>query len=193
MNCFSDTAFIPVKVYNIPTVDAGDDKTINAGQQIDLVPLISSDVTEAIWSPTDGGFRNNFPSITVKPKETTTYTIRVMNPGGCTAVDAVTVNVICNGANVFIPNTFSPNADGSNDVFYPRGSGVFSIKSERIFTRWGEVVFEKQNFQANDVSAAWDGTFKGKKLNPDVYVYIIEILCDNNTLLTYKGNIALIK
>ncbi len=193
VNCFSDTAYLPVVVYNIPTVEAGPDKIINVGQQIDLVPVISADVIDAIWSPTDAGFRNQFPAITVKPRETTTYNVRVINQGGCTSSDAVTVSVICNGANVYIPNTFSPNGDGSNDVFYPRGSGVFSIKSERIFTRWGEVVFEKHNFQANDTRAAWDGTYKGQKLNPDVYVYVVEILCDNNSLLTFKGNVALIK
>ncbi|MBC7536529.1 MAG: PKD domain-containing protein [Ferruginibacter sp.] len=192
-NCFTDTAFIPVTVYNIPTVEAGEDRTINVGQQIDLVPQISADVIDAIWSPTSGGFRSVFPSITVKPRETTTYTVRVLNQGGCTSSDVVTINVICNGANVFIPNTFSPNGDGSNDQFYPRGSGVFSIKSERVFTRWGEVVFEQHNFQANDLKAAWDGTYKGKVLNPDVFVYVIEILCDNSSLLTFKGNVALIK
>lgn len=192
-HCFSDTAYIPVTVFANPTVDAGPDKVINIGQQIDLMPIISADVTEAIWSPTDPGFRNEFPAITVKPRETTTYTVVARNPGGCTATDAVTVSVICNGSNIFIPNTFSPNADGSNDVFYPRGSGVFSIKSERIFSRWGEVIFEKHNFQANDVLAGWDGTFRGKKLTPDVYVYVIEVLCDNSSLLTFKGNIALIR
>ncbi len=192
-NCFTDTAYIPITVYDIPTVEAGPDKTINIGQQIDLVPTISSDVIDAVWSPTGGGFRNIFPGITVKPRETTTYHVRVNNRGGCIATDAITVNVICNGANVFIPNTFSPNGDGSNDLFYPRGSGVFSIKTEKVFSRWGEVVFEKNNFQANDVKAAWDGTYKGKKLSPDVFVYVIEILCDNNSVLTFKGNIALIK
>ncbi|MEO8768604.1 MAG: PKD domain-containing protein [Ferruginibacter sp.] len=192
-HCFTDTAYIPVVVFPNPTVDAGPDRVINVGQQINLLPIISADVTDALWSPTDAGFRDVFPSITVKPRETTTYTVTVYNRGGCTTSDAVTVSVICNGANIFIPNTFSPNGDGSNDVFYPRGNGVFSIKSEKIFTRWGEVVFEKNNFQANDVSSAWDGTFKGQKLNPDVFVYIIEVLCDNSSKLVFKGNIALIR
>ena len=192
-NCFTDTAFIPVVVYNIPTVEAGADKTINVGQIIDLIPAVSPDVIDAKWTPTGGIFRNIFPGITVKPRETTTYRVEVRNQGGCKASDQLTVNVICNGANIFIPNTFSPNADGTNDLFYPRGSGVFSIKTLKVFTRWGEVIFEKNNFNPNDVSKAWDGTFKGRQLNPDVYVYIVEVLCDNNTVLSFKGNVALIK
>jgi gliding motility-associated-like protein len=119
--------------------------------------------------------------------------VEVTNQGGCVSRDNLTINVICNGANVFIPNTFSPNGDGSNDIFYPRGTGLFSIKSARIFNRWGEIVYEKNDFFANDTRAGWDGTYKGRKLTPDVYVYIIEVLCDNNTTLPFKGNVALIK
>ena len=191
-NCFSDTAFVPITVFDIPTVEAGADKTINVGQTIDLIPAISPDVVDVLWTPTGSIFRSTYPSVTVKPRETTTYTVSVKNNGGCTARDNVTVYVICNGANVFIPNTFSPNGDGANDVFYPRGTGLFSIKSARVFNRWGEVVYEKAEFMPNNAAAGWDGSFKGKKLNTDVYIYVIEILCDNNTLLTYKGNIALI-
>ncbi|MEJ7625276.1 MAG: PKD domain-containing protein [Ferruginibacter sp.] len=191
--CFRDTAFVPVFVYPIPGVEAGQDVTINVGQMIDLIPVLSADVTNVTWSPTGSIFRNNYPSITVKPKETTTYRIEVINEGGCLSTDNLTVRVICNGANVFIPNTFSPNGDGANDIFYPRGTGLFSVKTAKIFNRWGEIVYERNNFQSNDVTAGWDGTFKGVKLNPDVYVYLIEILCDNNTTLPFKGNVALIR
>jgi gliding motility-associated-like protein len=192
-NCFRDTAFIPVVVYNIPTVEAGIDRIINVGKTIDLIPSISSDVIDAKWTPTGSIFRNIFPGISVKPRETTTYRVEVSNQGGCTATDQLTVNVICNNANIFIPNTFSPNGDGNNDLFLPRGSGVFRISSMKIFTRWGEVVFEKSNFNANDISKAWDGTFKGRTLNPDVYVYRIDVVCESNEMLQFKGNVVLLK
>ena len=160
---------------------------------VDLIPAISNDVTSVLWTPTGSIFRNNFPAITVKPNETTEYTVEVKNPGGCKSTDKVTVFVVCNGANVFIPNTFSPNGDGSNDIFYPRGTGLFSIKTLRIFSRWGEIVYEKNGFMPNDASAGWNGTFKGVKLTPDVYVYTIDIICDNSTIMTFKGNVALIQ
>ena len=192
-NCFTDTAYIPVKVYPIPTVDAGPDKTINVGQMTDLVPVISQDVTTVTWSPTGSIFRNFYPAITVKPRETTEYQVLVTNEGGCRSRDNVIISVICNAANVFIPNTFSPNSDGMNDFFYPRGTGVFKVKMARVYNRWGEVVYERNNFLSNDAAAGWDGTYKGVKLNADVYVYTIDILCDNNTVLPFKGNIALIK
>ena len=192
-NCFSDTAYFPVKVYPIPTVTAGANKTINVGQTITLTPTMSADVTSVKWSPTSWVVNSATPSITVKPNLETLYTVKVTNPGGCTASASVNIFVLCNGANVFIPNTFSPNGDGANEVFYPRGTGLFTIKQARIFNRWGEEVFARYSFKANDESLGWDGTLKGQKLGSDVYVYMIEIQCDNNTTMVYKGNIALIK
>ena len=100
---------------------------------------------------------------------------------------------MCNNVNVFVPNTFSPNGDGANDIFYPRGSGIFKILNLKVFNRWGEVVFEKSNFNSNEASSGWDGTYKGKKLSPDVFVYILQVVCENNSTLTFNGNIALIK
>lgn len=193
IGCFKDTGYVNIRVNPIPTVEAGVDKTINVGQTIDLVPVISADVTNVVWNPTTGLFRNIYPGISVKPMENTEYNVEVKNRGGCLARDRVTVYVICNGSNIFIPNTFSPNGDGANDIFYPRGTGLFKIKSLRIFTRWGEIVFEKTNFDANNAAYGWDGTNKGQKASPDVFVYTLEVICDNGSVLTYRGNISLVK
>lgn len=191
--CFTDTGFVTVKVFPIPVVDAGDDKTINIGQSIELRPTVSPDVNKVFWTPTESIIQYNLPSVTVKPKQTTEYTIEVRNNGGCKARDKVMVYVLCDGANIFIPNTFTPNGDGVNDIFYPRGTGIFSIKTLRIFSRWGEVMYEKNNFLPNEASAGWNGTFKGKTLTPDVYVYTIDIICENSTIFTLKGNVALLQ
>ncbi|MEO6720414.1 MAG: PKD domain-containing protein [Ferruginibacter sp.] len=191
--CFKDTGYTTLKVYPIPSVNAGPDQTINVGKTTDLVPTVSADVTQVVWSPTGAIFRNNYPAITVKPNVNTEYTVEVQNRGGCMTRDKVNVLVLCNGANIFIPNTFSPNGDGANDVFYPRGTGLFKIKTLRIFNRWGELVFEKNSVNANDPSAGWDGTYKGVKLPADVFVYMIDVICDNNSVLPYKGNVALIQ
>jgi gliding motility-associated-like protein len=191
--CFSDTAYVPVKVFPIPEVNAGVDQTIAVGNDLQIVPKISNDVTSVEWMPTTGIVSQNYPSIIVKPTQSIEYTVRAKNAGGCMAEDKVSVFVTCNNSNIFVPNTFSPNGDGANDIFYPRGSGVFRILDLKVFNRWGQVVFEKANFNANDASAGWDGTFKGKQLAPDVFVYMLQVVCDNNTTLTFKGNIALLR
>lgn len=192
--CFKDTGYTTIKVYPIPQIDAGKDLTMkNGAAPLTITPTISPDVTNTYWLTAPGILYSNAPSVTVQPKSTTEYTVEARNPGGCKTTDKVIVYVLCDGANIFIPNTFSPNGSGANDIFYPRGSGIFTIKLLRIFNRWGEVVFEKVNFSPNDPTAGWDGTVKGKKVNSDVFVYTAEVLCENNTSIILNGNIALLR
>lgn len=193
VNCFKDTIYFPITVFPIPTVSAGPNQTINVGQSVILTPTLSPDVTNVVWTPNTYIVSSNLPSVTVKPNLDIQYTVRATNAAGCAAASTVSIFVLCNGTNVFIPNTFSPNGDGANDVFYVRGTGLFTIKQLRIFNRWGEEIFEKYNVNANDINSAWNGTYKGQKLPGDVYVYMIEVQCDNNTTLLYKGNIALVR
>lgn len=191
--CFSSTAYVTVKVYPLPVVSVGEDETINVGKSVDIVPQISPDVTGILWTPSTGIIARNYRGITVQPSESTEYSILVKNEGGCFARDNISVYVTCDNSNVFVPNTFSPNGDGVNDIFYPRGSGVFRVKNLIIFNRWGQVVYQKGNFNANDASAGWDGTYKGQTLSADVFVYTLEVLCANNQSLVFKGNVSLIK
>ncbi len=71
---------------------------------------------------------------------------------------------------IYVPNIFSPNADGANDYFIIYGGvDVFTIRSFQIYNRWGEKVFEGRDVKPNTIDGGWDGTFKGKELNPGVY------------------------
>ncbi|HMO63278.1 MAG TPA: PKD domain-containing protein [Ferruginibacter sp.] len=191
--CYNDTGFVKVEVVPAPKVDAGEDKVINAGQTVELVPVISPDVTEVYWSPTGSQFRNIYPGIAVKPEETTEYTAEVLNRAGCRARDKVKISVLCNGTNLYLPNTFSPNGDGVNDVFYPRGTGIGLIRSLRIFSRGGQLVFEKNNFRPNDPGNGWNGQYKGRPLGDDVFVYTVDFVCENNQGAALNGNVYLLK
>ncbi|WP_336515869.1 PKD domain-containing protein [Pollutibacter soli] len=191
--CFVSTDTVRISVFPYPTVTTGADTTIQVGFSIKLPSATSSDVTGILWSPSVGLSCTTCPSPTASPTFNTTYTITVKNNGGCQASDAITVFVVCNDQNLFMPNTFSPNGDGMNEIFYPRGRGINTIRTLRIFNRWGQVVFEKKNFNANDPSAGWDGTFKGAKLAPDVYVYMMDLSCENNSIITRKGDVTLIR
>jgi gliding motility-associated-like protein len=145
------------------------------------------------WLPAQNLSCTDCPTPTASPRVTTDYNVQIQDRYGCKNSGGVTVKVVCNGQNFFIPNTFSPNGDGINDVFYLRGTGLFRVNSLMIFNRWGQVVFEKKNFQVNDPLSGWDGTYKGKKATPDVYVYQVEIICDNGETMKYSGNVALIQ
>jgi len=193
LNCFSDTVFVPVAVYNKPTINILKDKfTGFAGTRIKLETTYT-DVTSWRWSPSNGLSCVSCPHPELSISQQIKYKVVVTNPGGCEAVDEVTIEPICSAEDLFVPNTFSPNGDGRNDIFYPMGTGVSVIKSLRIYNRWGEAVFERQNFNPNDPSAAWDGTFKGRALSPDVYVYVMVVLCFNNESIDMKGNVTLLK
>lgn len=195
LGCFSDTARISVSIQTPPTVEAGDDKTIMAGATTELIATVSQDAMDITWSPTGNIFRNDGRSITVKPAATTEYTVQVKNAAGCTATDKVKVTVSNEDATggLFIPNTFSPNGDGANDIFYARGAGNIKINRIKIMNREGVTVFEKYNFYANDVSAGWDGTLRGSRLAIDVYIYAAEVVDASGKTKVVSGNVSLVR
>lgn len=188
----ADTVNQTVIVYPLPLINAGPDKIIGVGASIAINPT-GSVVVDYLWTPATQLSCTNCYNTIASPKNTTTYTIKVTDGNGCVSTDNVTIIVICNDKNVFIPNTFSPNNDGVNEWFYPRGTGLFKIQSMRIFNRWGEMVFQKVNLFPNDPSSGWNGKYNGRLQTTDVYTYIIEIICENSDILTYKGNITLIQ
>ena len=99
-------------------------------------------------------------------------------------------------AKIFVPNAFTPNKDGKNEVFIPRailifnqtGNPILDYKFE-IYNRWGEQIFE-----SNDLNLGWDGTYKGRLCPTGTYVYIIKFGGDNNGIkYSFTGNINLIR
>lgn len=188
----ADTTTQTITVHPLPTVTLPGQMTVQSGFPVTIPATYSPNTINWQWSPAAGLSCTNCPNPDAGPKFNTNYTVLFTDANGCRNTGTVEVVVICKDANLFIPNTFSPNGDGSNDIFYPRGKGLFSVKVLRIFNRWGEVVFERQNFQPNDPLAGWNGTYKGKKPQADVYVYQAEVFCDNGDTIKLNGNISLI-
>lgn len=192
-HCFTDTAYVPVTVYPYPQLDLEAEKTVVVGTSVTLQPKISPDVTQIQWTPGTWLSCIDCPVPVATPRQTTSYKLWVTNEGGCTAEKVARLFVVCNGTNVYLPNTFSPNNDGVNDVFYPQSKGVASIKSFRIFNRWGELVFEQFSFQGNDRSKGWNGMQKNRPAVDDVFVYVMEVACDNGEVLYFKGDVTIIR
>ena len=96
---------------------------------------------------------------------------------------------------VFIPNAFSPNGDGQNDVFFifANNERIKQINTFQVYDRWGEQVFLAENFQANDPSSGWNGKLNDEKLNPAVFVYFAEIEFIDGVKLIYKGDVTLME
>ncbi len=89
--------------------------------------------------------------------------------------------------NVFIPNTFTPNGDGNNDLVYLRTINASKILL-RIFNRWGEEVFRTESLHDG-----WDGTYKGVKQTPQTFVYTADVTFWDNTKKVLEGNITLVE
>lgn len=118
-----------------------------------------------------------------------TYYVTVTN-GACTRIDTVliyTFELICDEPDIFVPNAFTPNNDGNNDVLSVRANNLTEVYFT-VYDRWGEQVFE-----TNDINLGWDGIFKGKMSDPDVYVYYLTGLCVEGQEFFKKGNVTLIK
>lgn len=191
-SCIPDTDFIKVTIHPLPEVTATGSTKIIAGNS---APISATGklISRFKWEPSESLNCSDCPDPTAKPSKTTEYIIRVFTDFGCVDSDKVTITVLCDKSQLFIPNTFTPNGDGQNDVFYPRGTGLDKLKSFRIYNRWGETVFERSNMNLNDQYSGWDGTFRGNQLPPDVFVYIVEAYCDNGDIMTVKGDITIVR
>lgn len=193
IGCSADTTK-NIYVTPLPTATPVQDPlTIAVGIGANILMNYTGDITSYNWIPTTRLSCTNCSTPFANPQYTTKYTVQIEDRHGCKNSGDITIIVVCGKENFFVPNTFSPNGDGRNEVFYPKGTGLFRIKSMRVFNRWGEVVFEKKEFAANDPSAGWNGTYKGKPASPDAYIYSMEILCENNTIIPVKGNVTLLR
>lgn len=184
---------VQVAVKPVPQVSAGKDQTVMVGDVVKLMASGSPDIVKWKWSPEDYLDNPNSVYVTAAIRKPITYSITGTNQFGCTKSDIVNIDLVCNTDVVFVPNTFSPNGDGQNDIFYPRGKGVSMIKSFRIFNRWGQEVYHREKINIDDISSGWNGSFNGKPQPSDVYIYFIEAYCDTNEFFQLKGNVTLLR
>lgn len=182
-----------VTIWPLPSIQNVPEIVIPLGFETTLPITYSDNITQYTWTPSDALSCTNCPTPVANPKFTTNYRVNVVDANGCRSSSNIVVRVICENRNYFIPNTFSPNNDGQNDVFYPRGRSLDRIQSMRIFNRWGEMVFERKNFAPNAASEGWNGLIRGQQAASDAYVYIIEVICDNGQVVALKGNVTLIR
>ena len=173
-------------------IQAYQDQTIKLGDEVRLHVESQLPIDSVIWIGKDS-LVGEESHITVAPHESQPYTVTVISDAGCYNEDEVYITVSLQDL-VYIPNAFSPNNDGKNDVFYVySGEGVDYIKSLMIFNRWGEQVFVNKNFPPNDPFYGWDGSLFGAPLNPQVLTYFTEIVLINGEEILIHGDITLVR
>jgi len=172
-----------------PILDLGDSVLLQVLVQGNLSPVDS-----VLWTSNGALSCNDCTEPFAMNVIPTIYTVTVWDSNGCSASLDVLVDVN-NRREVFIPNIFSPNFDGRNDqlILYT-GQGITGIPSIRIFDRWGELMAEQRDlFPQSGGIIVWDGTFQNKMMMPGVYVYVIQVSFADNQVLTYRGDVTLVR
>jgi gliding motility-associated-like protein len=193
-NCFTDTGFVSITVNPKPTLELGPDLTLSTGTIYPLDPAVTNGpIVSWQWTPATNLNCTACPDPSATIKKDIIYHTSIRNSYGCTATDSIKIKTFCEGSQVFIPNAFTPDGDGVNDILMVRAKGIELVRSFRIFSRWGELIFEKTNFSPNIPSFGWDGKIKGVTGPAEVYVYTAEVTCDNLQTYTFKGNVSILK
>jgi len=185
----SDNGCVSDSLVKVITIDklypfAGNDTSIAAGQPLQLQ---ASGGTTYEWTPS-AGLNNGLISNPVAILNTSqTYIMTVRNAAGCQANDTINIKVY-KEPDIYVPNAFTPNNDGKNDIFRITAPGIASVQYFRIYNRWGKLIY-----QSADFNKGWDGTLNGRMLENDTYVWIIKAIDYNGTVIEKKGTVTLIR
>ncbi|HNE28670.1 MAG TPA: gliding motility-associated C-terminal domain-containing protein, partial [Saprospiraceae bacterium] len=146
------------------------------------------------WSPPEGLSCTDCQQPLASPSDSVWYAVTVTDSNGCKAEDAILIRVEKSGG-IYIPTAFSPDGDGTNEVFQIAGdpSVIERIDVFQVYNRWGGLVFERRGAAPNDSGNGWDGTLRGKALPTDVYIWYAEIRLKNGEVLKKKGDVTLLR
>ncbi|OQP56466.1 PKD domain-containing protein [Niastella populi] len=199
----SSTSDTLIQIGGYPIVKfAQDSLTLPTGFLLPLKPVITNATDPGIlpiknvaWTPSQDIACNDVvcasPIATIK--NNTCFIAKATNIYGCSGSDTLCVKVFCNNSQVLIANAFTPRGNvPENTKLIVRATGIVSVKAFRVFNRWGRIVFERNNFPPNDASFGWDGQVNGKPGDSGVYIYTIDVMCENGVPYTYKGNVTLL-
>lgn len=173
-----------------PNVESLADAKISKGQSIMLKASADQNVNYT-WSPDYNISCTNCANPNVFPSVSSQYKVIGINEFGCQDEAKVSIEVVdyCSGSPIEVPNVFSPNFDGKNDVFRVKyDKDLLNISVFRIYNRYGELIFETKNPEEG-----WDGTFNQVPTNTGVYVYYVELDCYNGAKNLIKGNVTLLR
>jgi len=176
-----------ISVYRDTTITLGDSVDVSADA------VLEGHNIYYFWQPPSLVKCQGCPVTNIKTFNDLIVTVKATDEFNCEAAGMLEIRVDKQRP-MFFPNVFSPNYDGVNDKFTGYGTYVVkSIEYLRIFNRWGALVWEKNDFAPNDENLGWDGTFKGKEVNPDVYVYLAKVTFIDDATFVYKGSVTVVR
>ncbi len=177
---------VQVKVI-IPFVDAGPrDTSIVVDQPLQL--FAKSEAENFLWTPSTGLNNPLIQNPIALLSSDLEYVVRIVAEGGCTATDTINVKVYKLKPGFYVPNAFTPNNDGLNDILKPVAIGMKSMKFFNVYNRTGQLIFTTNVF-----GQGWDGDFKGKSQDADVFVWKAEGVDYLGNVIAEKGTFTLIR
>jgi gliding motility-associated-like protein len=179
-----------------PLLELGPDRYIRQGEFVRLTALENIDddrIEELRWLQPDTLECSDCPIQRLAPLRTTEFIATVVDENGCRSTDSVMV-FVDRTQSVYIPNAFSPNGDGYNDrVTVFASANVKEVLTFRIFERRGNMMFQRDNFPANDLGLGWDGFHRGRLMNSQVFGYYAEVEFQDGEIVIFEGDISLIR
>ncbi len=192
-HCFTDSLNVTVQVNPNPQFDIADSLIVTQKGELHILTTEGTpDIINWSWSPVTGLNCANCPEPVSTALQTTTYTAMAFTEHGCSDTDRITIYVLCNESKIYIPTAFTPNGDGKNDWFYVMSSIENPVVSFAIYSRNGEQVFYRKNSRSNNPTQGWDGMYNGFRAAPGVYVYRIDVLCNDN-VVPFTGTVTVLR
>ena len=185
-----EPAKIELFVEPVVTIQFGD------SHEIDVQTSIPNwQITELVWTNTETLDCTDCLDPVASPLRTTAYSIDITTEKGCTKSASTIVQVDRENTPVFVPNVFSPDDNGINDLLtvFAKETAVVNIKSMKIMSRWGEAVYAAENFAPNDVTHGWDGLHRGKLVDNGVFLWYAEVEYIDGTSEMLTGDVTVLR
>ncbi len=178
-------------------VEAGQNTVIASGSDFEIqasTDLMDSEINSISWTPSALLSCSDCLNPTIELlEEDTWFYIEIENQNGCVHIDSIEIRVIV-AYEFYEPNVFTPNNDGTNDIFYIHSNTFASnsiIREFSIYDRWGNQVFTDNDFTPNDPEHGWDGSFKGQKALSGVYAYYALVELPDGNIEKLIGSVTI--
>ncbi|MEO0875430.1 MAG: gliding motility-associated C-terminal domain-containing protein [Bacteroidota bacterium] len=196
--CTADTSVLlpaPIAL----TLDLGPDQDLELGDELTVSASANFTINATAWSSTTDLLPcpspDNCQQITWLPTTTQTVFLTAEDENGCVVTDSLNINVTP-VYDLYIPNVFSPNRDGVNDVFtvYGESKRINRIASMEIFNRWGQLLYQETDLPVGTSSVGWAGrSANNRVVDQGVYLYRIEVEFLDGTIREFAGDITLLR
>jgi gliding motility-associated-like protein len=176
----------------VETLSLGEDRVVLLGDSVDILPFLSFAADTFFWAGDLDGIDPLALNQRLWPESDRVIRLTGVDEHGCVYTDELRIRVLLT-SQLDVPNVFSPNEDGINDILSPSfDPSITRVHFFEIYDRWGELVFEARDYVPGTV-AGWDGRFRGQPLQPGVFLYRVEAVNKRKQVLQQSGDLTLVR